>query len=46
MPSLIQVVAVEAKNLHSLGEALTEEMKENLPAVAEKVKEVLRKAED
>lgn len=46
MPSLIQVVAVEAKNIHSLGEGLSEEMKENLPAIAEKVKEVLRKAED
>lgn len=46
MPSLIQVVAVEAKNIHSLGEGLSEEMKEQLPAIAEKIKEVLRKVED
>jgi hydrogenase maturation protease len=46
VPSLIQVIAVEAKNMHSLGEGLSEEMKENLPAIAEKVKEILKKDED
>ncbi len=46
VPSSIQVVAVEAKNIYSLGEGLSEEMKEQLPAIAEKVKEVLRSAEE
>lgn len=46
MPSRIQVVAVEAKNIHSLGEKLSEEMEKNLPAIAETVKEVLKKAKD
>ncbi|MDH7511468.1 MAG: hydrogenase maturation protease [Clostridiales bacterium] len=46
MPSRIRVVAVEAKNIHSLGEKLSQEMEKNMPAIAEKVKEVLRKAED
>ncbi len=46
MPSRIQVVAVEAKNLHSLGEKLSEEMEKNMPAIAEKVKKILRKTED
>jgi hydrogenase maturation protease len=46
MPSLIQIVAVEAKNMHFLGEGLSKEMEKNLPAIAEKVKEVLRKEEN
>lgn len=46
MPSLIQVVAVEAKNIYSLGEGLSEEMEKNLPAIADKVMEILRKVVD
>jgi hydrogenase maturation protease len=43
VPSDIVVVAVEARDMHRLGEGLTEEMSRALPAIAALVKDVLRK---
>lgn len=43
VPSTIIVVAVEAKNMHRLGEGLTEEMTRALPAITARVKDVLKK---
>ncbi|MFB0566340.1 MAG: hydrogenase maturation protease [Candidatus Aminicenantaceae bacterium] len=42
VPSKIRIVAAEAKNLYNLGEGLSEEMTEALPAILQKVKEVLK----
>ncbi len=41
MPSRIQIIAIEAKNIYSLGEGLSREMEEKLPAIIRKVKDVL-----
>jgi hydrogenase maturation protease len=41
MPSTIKVVAVEAKNMYHLGEGLSPEMKEKLPAIIQEVKFLL-----
>ena len=41
VPSEIQVVAVEARNMSTLGEGLSPEMQERLPAIVRKVKSVL-----
>ncbi len=41
VPSRIQVIAVEAKNMSVLGETLSAEMKKCLPLIAEKVKAML-----
>lgn len=41
VPSQVQIVAVEAKNLYSLGEGLSEAMKEKLPAIVKTVKDIL-----
>lgn len=41
MPSRIQIIAIEAKNIYSLGEGLSREMKEKLPSIIRKVKNVL-----
>ena len=42
VPSVIRIVAVEAKNMYTLGESLSQEMQERLPAIIRKVKSVLR----
>ena len=42
VPSRIKVVAVEAKNIHRLGEGLSEEMARAMPRILAKVKGVLR----
>jgi hydrogenase maturation protease len=42
VPTEIQIVAVEAKNMYTLGEDLSQEMRERLPAIIRKVKSVLR----
>jgi hydrogenase maturation protease len=41
VPSKIQIIAVEAKNIYSLGEGLSREMEEKLPVIIQKVKEVI-----
>jgi Ni,Fe-hydrogenase maturation factor len=41
--SKIKIIAVEAKNLYNLGEELTKEMKNAIPAIMKKVKEILKK---
>ena len=41
VPTKVKVIAVEAKNTYTLGEGLTEEMEKRVPAIMEKVKEVL-----
>ena len=41
MPSRIQVVAVEAKNIYHLGEGLSPEMEEKLPAIIREVRLLL-----
>ena len=41
VPSKVKVVAVEAKNMYNLGEGLTEEMNKAVPAIANKVKNIL-----
>jgi hydrogenase maturation protease len=41
VPAKIKVVAVEAKNIYDLGEELSQEMRSSIPAIIEKVKEVL-----
>ncbi len=43
VPTKIKIIAVEAKNTYTLGEGLTEEMEKRVPAIMEKVKEVLGK---
>jgi hydrogenase maturation protease len=43
VPSRIDIIAVEAKNLYHLGEGLTEEMKRALPQIIQKLKELLEK---
>jgi len=42
VPREIQVIAVEAKNIYHLGEGLSEKMKEALPAILQKAREVLK----
>jgi len=42
VPSTIIVVAVEAKNMHRLGEGLTEEMKRSLPHIMACLKDALK----
>jgi hydrogenase maturation protease len=42
MPSRIQIIAIEAKNIYSLGEGLSQEMKVKLPSIIRKVKNVLK----
>ncbi len=42
VPREIQVIAVEAKNIYHLGEGLSEKMREALPAIVQKVTEVLK----
>lgn len=42
VPSRIEIIAVEAKNMYNLGEGLSEEMKRVLPDLVEKVKRALR----
>jgi hypothetical protein len=44
VPSEIRIVAVEAKNIYSLGESLSREMRERLPAIVRRVKSVLRES--
>lgn len=41
VPSRIEIIAVEAKNMYNLGEGLTEEMKRALPDLVKKVKKTL-----
>lgn len=41
VPDKIQIIAVEAKNMHYLGEGLSAEMREKLPAIILKVRDVL-----
>jgi hydrogenase maturation protease len=41
VPSEILIVAIEAKNISSLGEGLSEEMSRRLPSIVQKVKNVL-----
>ncbi len=45
MPFRLRIVAIEAKNMSTLGEDLSEEMKRCLPHIVEKVKAVLREEE-
>lgn len=45
MPSWIRVIAIEAKNMSTLGEGLSAEMKKSLPLIIEKVKAVIREEE-
>lgn len=42
VPSRIQVVAVEAKDVYRLGEGLSAEIQETLPVIIQKVKDLLR----
>jgi hydrogenase maturation protease len=42
VPSRIKIIAVEAKNQYNLGEGLTEEMTESIPAIVKEVKKVLQ----
>jgi len=42
VPARIKIIAVEAKNMYNLGEELTEEMTNAIPAIVEQVKNVLR----
>lgn len=42
VPSRIKIIAVEAKILYNLGEGLTEEMIQAIPAIVEEVNKVLR----
>jgi hydrogenase maturation protease len=42
MPSQVRIVAVEAKNMYSLGEGLSSKMTASLPAILRRVKSVLR----
>lgn len=44
VPSEIQIVAVEAKNMNTLGEGLSQEMREKLPAIVRRLKSVLRES--
>jgi hydrogenase maturation protease len=41
VPSRIKIIAVEAKNQYNLGEGLTEEMTEAIPAIVREVKKAL-----
>jgi hydrogenase maturation protease len=41
VPSKIDIIAVEAKNMYNLGEGLTPEMTEAIPEIIEKLKELL-----
>jgi hydrogenase maturation protease len=41
VPSKILIVAIEAKNIYRLGEGLSQEMKGKLPAIVQKVKNIL-----
>lgn len=41
MPSLIKIIAIEAKNIYKLGEELSPEIKDVIPKVIEKVREIL-----
>lgn len=43
VPSRIKIIAVEAKNMYSLGEGLTKEMTKAIPGIMQKVREVLKK---
>jgi len=42
VPSVVRIIAVEAKNMYTLGESLSQEMQERLPDIVRKVKSVLR----
>lgn len=42
VPANIKVVAVESRNIHSLGEGLSEDMRRALPEIIRRVKEILR----
>ncbi len=42
VPSEIKIIAVEAKNQYNLGEGLTEEMTNAIPAIVKEVKKVLQ----
>jgi hydrogenase maturation protease len=44
VPSEIRIVAVEAKDLYTMGEDLSPEMRNRLPAIIRKVKRVLRES--
>jgi len=41
VPSQIDIIAVEAKNLYHLGEGLTEEMTKAIPEIIQKLKDLL-----
>jgi hydrogenase maturation protease len=41
VPSKIVIIAIEAKNTYSLGEGLSEEMKEKIPDIIQKVRDAL-----
>ena len=43
VPSRIDIIAVEAKNLYRLGEGLTEEMRHALPKIIQELKDLLEK---
>lgn len=43
VPSKIKIIAVEAKNMYNLGEGLTEKMIKAIPAIMQRVREVLKK---
>jgi hypothetical protein len=38
----MNIVAVEAKNIYNLGEGLSEEMVLRIPAIVQKIRELLR----
>jgi len=43
VPSQIDIIAVEAKNLYHMGEGLTEEMTRAIPEIIQKLKELLER---
>jgi len=42
VPSKIKILAVEAKNIYHLGEGLSEEIAQHIPAIIRKLKEILK----
>jgi hydrogenase maturation protease len=42
VPSKIKIIAVEAKNIYHLGEGLSEEIAQHIPAIIRKLKEILK----
>ncbi|MBD3414524.1 MAG: hydrogenase maturation protease [Candidatus Aminicenantes bacterium] len=42
VPTIVKVIAIEAKNMYKLGENMTEEMKKKIPVILEKLKSQLK----